>query len=474
MLPSFSKRSGAPLTDNEKLMIINAHNYLSKVNFPEESHPKSTLRKRVAEALGVAESTVGCVVADWNKRNDGTFTPHKTLGRPKFQTDDDVSELLRTKILNSNKTAEQVSTPVLCQFLSENGYTFSKWKLLRVLHHLGYYYGQGERRNILHESPNNVAFRCRYLRFRFANLEGQNDVPHRPEVFLDESYCHLHHISRNTWVPHQGVVLSPGHGPLVVIFGAIIVFRNGSSNKLHGELVPNSVHIWDPRIKPPGNRGRKRSNAEEWNDVPDVVKDANIVPNQMDYHGNFNAEIFEDLFSTLCETLHEKYGPVNIHMDGASYHKRRVENIPTSSTKKQEIVEWLTAHNISFSNELRKPELLELVQMHKEKVSFTCVEIAKQYGHEVFYTPPYHCELQPIEGVWAVVKGEVARSGPHPNLLSIRNTLLDAFKNKINSKVILGLWRKTLKNAKAYFEADENANLIGEESDDYSDTDDDV
>ncbi|PKC51707.1 hypothetical protein RhiirA1_447463 [Rhizophagus irregularis] len=167
----------------------------------------------------------------------------------------------------------------------------------------------------------------------------------------------------------------------------------------------------------------------------------------MDYHGNFNAEIFEDLFSTLCETLHEKYGPVNIHMDGASYHKRRVENIPTSSTKKQEIVEWLTAHNISFSNELRKPELLELVQMHKEK---------------------------PIEGVWAVVKGEVARSGPHPNLLSIRNTLLDAFKNKINSKVILGLWRKTLKNAKAYFEADENANLIGEESDDYSDTDDDV
>ncbi|GET50012.1 hypothetical protein H257_11777 [Rhizophagus irregularis DAOM 181602=DAOM 197198] len=194
----------------------------------------------------------------------------------------------------------------------------------------------------------------------------------------------------------------------------------------------------------------------------------------MDYHGNFNAEIFEDLFSTLCETLHEKYGPVNIHMDGASYHKRQVENIPTSSTKKQEIVEWLTAHNISFSNELRKPELLELVQMHKEKVSFTCVEIAKQYGHEVFYTPPYHCELQPIEGVWAVVKGEVARSGPHPNLLSIRNTLLDAFKNKINSKVILGLWRKTLKNAKAYFEADENANLIGEESDDYSDTDDDV
>jgi hypothetical protein len=120
----------------------------------------------------------------------------------------------------------------------------------------------------------------------------------------------------------------------LVIFGAIVVFRNGSSNKLHGELVPNSVHIWDSTIKPPGNRGRKRNNAEKWNDIPDVVKDTNIVPNQVDYHGNFNANIFEDLFSTLCKTLHETYGFVNIHMDGASYHKRHVENIPTSSAKK--------------------------------------------------------------------------------------------------------------------------------------------
>ena len=474
MLPSPLKRSGAPLTENEKLMIINIYNYFSGANSIENDHQTLTLRKRVAKVLGVAERTVESVVADWNKHNDGTFTPPKILGRPKFQPDENVAELLRTKILKANKTAEQLSTPVLCQFLSEQGYTFSKWQLLRLLHHLGYYYGQGERRNLLHESPNNIAFRCRYLRFRFANLEGKNNIPRRPEVFLDESYCHLHHISRNTWVPHQGVVLTPGHGPLVVIFGAIVIFRNGSSNKLYGELVPNSVHIWDPAIKPPSNRGRKRNYAEEWNDIPDVVKDANIVPNQIDYHGNFNAEIFESLFSTLCKTLHEKYGPVDIHMDGASYHKRRTENIPTSSTKKNEIVDWLTAHNISFSSELRRPELYELVQMNKEKIPFSCVEIAKQYNHQVFFTPPYHCELQPIEGIWAVVKGEVASLGPHTNLLSIRNTLLNAFKNKINSHVIVGFWRKALKNAKEYFDSDENLQLINEEIDNYNDSDDDA
>ncbi|CAB4420948.1 unnamed protein product [Rhizophagus irregularis] len=134
---------------------------------------------------------------------------------------------------------------------------------------------------------------------------------------------------------------------------------------------------------------------------------------------------------TLCETIYEKYESVNIHMDGARYHKWRVESIPTSSMKKQEIIDWLIAHDIEFSDELRKSELLELVQMNKEKMPFACVKIAEQ------------------------------------------NTLLNAFKEKINSKVIVGLWRRALKYAKEYHETDEYAQLIKEDIDDYDDSDDD-
>ena len=113
----------------------------------------------------------------------------------------------------------------------------------------------------------------------------------------------------------------------------------------------------------------------------------------MDYYGNFNADIFEDLFSTLCKTLHENYGPVNIHMDRASYHKWRIETIPSSNAKKQELIDWLNAHEISFSNDLKGPELLKLVKINKEKVPFSCINIAEQYEHEVSFIPPYHCEL---------------------------------------------------------------------------------
>ena len=133
----------------------------------------------------------------------------------------------------------------------------------------------------------------------------------------------------------------------------------------------------------------------------------------------------------------------------------------------------LNAHDIPFSSNLKRPELLELVRINKEKVPFACVKIAEQFGHKLSFTPPYHCELQPIEGVWAVVKSEVARSAPHPNLLSVRNTLLEAFKKKITSQVIIGLLKRALKNAKEYFETDENAQLIDDEFDDYSNFDDD-
>jgi len=251
---------------------------------------------------------------------------------------------------------------------------------------------------------------------------------------------------------------------LLVIFGAITIFRNGNTNKLHGEFIPNSVYIWDPAIKPPGSRGRKRRNAEAWEDIPSVVKDANIIPDQTDYHGNFNADIFENLFEKLCESISIKYGAVDIHMDGARYHKRHIESIPTSSSRKAEIIDWLTNQGITFPTELQKPELLELVQKNKEKIPFASVEIAKKYGHQVFFTPPYHCELQPIEGIWAIVKGEVARSGPHSDLLSVRNKLLYAFTEKINSKIIIGFWKRALEKAKDYRESNEYAILLDEET----------
>ena len=159
-------RTHIPLTDNEKRMVINIHRYLSGDISITKQKQKFTLRKQVALVSGISESTVGAVLSDWNKWNDGTFSSNQKIRRPKLEPNEDIALLLRVHILESNKDGQKLSTPYLLQFLSENGYLLSKWQLLRLLHKLGYYYGQGERRNILYESPANVAFRYRYLRYR--------------------------------------------------------------------------------------------------------------------------------------------------------------------------------------------------------------------------------------------------------------------------------------------------------------------
>ncbi|CAI2187128.1 2351_t:CDS:2, partial [Funneliformis geosporum] len=88
---------------NEKLMIINVHNYFKVNESIKESYQKSKLCKRVAEVLGILEGTIGSVVVDWNRCGDSSFTPYKVLRRPILKPDENISELLHTKILNANK-----------------------------------------------------------------------------------------------------------------------------------------------------------------------------------------------------------------------------------------------------------------------------------------------------------------------------------------------------------------------------------
>jgi hypothetical protein len=85
-------------------------------------------------------------------------------------------------------------------------------------------------------------------------------------------------------------------------------------NGIVGELIECSREIWQSNLK------------QKHDD---------------DYHGNFNTELFEKWFENLSADLAAKYGPCNIHMDGASYHKNQVNPAPTTKTLKANIQEWL-------------------------------------------------------------------------------------------------------------------------------------
>ena len=100
-------------------------------------------------------------------------------------------------------------------------------------------------------------------------------------------------------------------------------------------------------------------------------------------------------------------------MDGVRYHKRRTDKKPTSANKsankKATILAWLQRKGIEATSGQTKDELLSLAaSVPISDSSFEVVKLAERWGHSVLYTPRYHCELQPIEGVWGVVKGRIA------------------------------------------------------------------
>ena len=62
-----------------------------------------------------------------------------------------------------------------------------------------------------------------------------------------------------------------------------------------------------------------------------------------------------------------------------------------------------------FSAKDTLPTLRLKLKAYVASVDAEIVQLAKEQGHEVLYTPPYHCDLQPIEMVCSQVKGEVGR-----------------------------------------------------------------
>ncbi|XP_055904959.1 uncharacterized protein LOC129940597 [Eupeodes corollae] len=125
-----------------------------------------------------------------------------------------------------------------------------------------------------------------------------------------------------------------------------------------------------------------------------------------DYHEDMNADVYEKWFKETLTCLDPNSVIV---LDNASYHSRKKNKAPTTATKKNDIKIWLRSNDISFEDDMVKSELLSIVKHHKTRYeTYVVDDMAQAAGHEVLRLPPYHCELNPIELVWAQVKGFVA------------------------------------------------------------------
>ncbi|CAK1580194.1 unnamed protein product [Parnassius mnemosyne] len=121
---------------------------------------------------------------------------------------------------------------------------------------------------------------------------------------------------------------------------------------------------------------------------------------------------FKEWFCTLLTNLNE---PSTIIMDNAPYHSVQISKPPTSSSKKADIVKWLNDNNIVADMSMLKVELLHLVAIKKPaRPKYVLDEMAKEAGHSVMRLPPYHCQYNVIELIWAQIKGYTAPKNTSP------------------------------------------------------------
>ncbi|XP_072400225.1 uncharacterized protein [Diabrotica undecimpunctata] len=134
-----------------------------------------------------------------------------------------------------------------------------------------------------------------------------------------------------------------------------------------------------------------------------------------------NSHLFEDWLQRILPTLPEN---AVIVLDSRKYEK-----LPTSATRKADIQTWLRQKSIAYTDDMVKAELLTLVKNNPIEQKYVVDEMVKLTGRCVLRLPPYHCELNRIELIWAQVKGEVARKNSTFKLCDVKVLFNQALNN---------------------------------------------
>ncbi|KAF4144139.1 DDE superfamily endonuclease, partial [Phytophthora infestans] len=166
-------------------------------------------------------------------------------------------------------------------------------------------------------------------------------------------------------------------------------------------------------LKKEGNsRGAQKGKADkEAQLLLDTVDIFEGGKQSADYHGMFCHEYFVGWMYTLLEALcFRELSNCIIVMDNAKFYKVLPETTPKQGS--------------------RRAKMISAMNDYKLKIPTNATKAILEKGHEIIFTPPYHSDLQPIEIVWANVKGEVGRQySTKTTFADIKPRLQRAFEN---------------------------------------------
>lgn len=397
------------LSIQEKEIILNV--YRKEINY-YNTLPVDQVVKIVAKSTGVCATTVYKIIKEY-KHGHTLVGPKENRSRPKLldSVDDFDQHAIRRKVHEFYFRNEIPTIDKVLEVVNSDEHlpTFKRTTFYKLLQKLSFKYVGRGRNSMLVDRDEIIVWRREYLQC-VKSYRGQG----RKIYYMDETWINAAHTKKKCWMDET-------------VTSSRQAFLAGLSTGL----------------KNPSGKGKRLI-------ICHIGSEDGFVPDGLwifeskksgDYHEEMNGESFEKWFSKILPKLEENSVIV---MDNASYHSRKIEKIPTSTTKKAEIQSWLSSKNIAFDKNLLKPQLLALVDSEKHKYKGHIIdEMAKSCNKTVLRLPPYHCELNPIELIWAQIKNYVACHNTTFKFADLKKLFCDAL-NTINSEK----WKKCIQHVR--------------------------
>ena len=142
-----------------------------------------------------------------------------------------------------------------------------------------------------------------------------------------------------------------------------------------------------------------------------------------------------------------------IVLDNDPYHNVVTEKVPTKSSKKALMQEWLTRHSIEWDRRELKRELFEKIRKEAPQKKFVVDGMARENDFIVLRSPVAHCELNPIELVWSQVKGFLKKNNKTFRLADLEKLVPEAF-DTVTSDIWANCCEEAIKEENTCWESD--------------------
>jgi transposase len=232
------------------------------------------------------------------------------------------------------------------------------------------------------------------LRYRdeyVMRMIAENEAKKRRIVYMDESYIHKNYCR------HEDSLYDPNDE------------QDLTTIAIHkGQRYCFIAAILDADHSVPESERTDAQKATLMKETLDIFEGGK--KQTQDYHGMFDHEYFVQWMQKLLDGLRNR-GISNalIVMDNAKYHKTLPETTPRKAWKKEKLLQACASLNIEVPQTAIKTQIWSKLEPHVKGTLPVICAMAKAEGHEVLYSPPHYSDLQPIEIVWANVKGAVGR-----------------------------------------------------------------